>query len=80
MDPENGRFLSMDSYGGNLSNPISQNRYLFANSNPVKYRDPSGHTNLTEQLLAIGIAGIIGAEIEASIYTWVSYFQLEQGE
>lgn len=79
MDPETGRFMCMDTYGGNLADPVSQNRYLFANSNPVKYRDPSGHTNLTEQLLAIGIAGIIGAEIEASIYTWVSYFQLEQG-
>ena len=65
MDPETGRFLSMDTYGGNLANPTSQNRYLFANSNPVKYSDPSGHTSLSE----LGTAMAIGAIISGALYS-----------
>lgn len=67
MDPENGRFLSMDSYGGNLSNPISQNRYLFANSNPVKYRDPRGEFSLGEEETVCSISIILSGIAEASI-------------
>ena len=55
MDPETGRFLSMDTYGGSLTDTVSQNRYLFANSNPVKYRDPSGHQTLGEMVTSMAI-------------------------
>lgn len=67
MAPETGRFLSMDTYGGNLSNPISQNRYLFANSNPVKYSDPSGHTTLGELMGSMAIMTILSASANAII-------------
>ncbi|WP_294242138.1 RHS repeat-associated core domain-containing protein [Pseudobutyrivibrio sp.] len=69
MDPETGRFLSMDSYGGNLSNPISQNRYLFANSNPVKYKDPSGHFSLAEMDTAMAINYVI----DSAMYSCMAY-------
>ena len=59
MDPETGRFLSMDTYGGNLNNPITQNRYLFANSNPMRYRDPSGNFSLVEFEISEAIDSII---------------------
>ena len=67
MDPETGRFLSMDTYGGNLSNPISQNRYLFANSNPVKYSDPSGHFTLGEMMESMAIMTVLSASANAII-------------
>ena len=67
MDPETGRFLSMDSYGGNLANPVSQNRYLFANSNPVKFSDPSGHTTVGELLGSMAIITILSASANAII-------------
>ena len=66
MDPATGTFTTMDTYGGSLSDPMSLHKYLFANSNPVMYCDPSGHsTSLTE---AVCVVGIIGALAGADLY------------
>jgi len=42
-DPEVGRFTSQDSYLGKIDDPPSLHRYLYANDNPTRYTDPSGH-------------------------------------
>jgi hypothetical protein len=36
------RFISEDTYKGNLWNPQSLNRYTYVENNPLKYIDPSG--------------------------------------
>ena len=43
MDTSTGRFISMDTYQGTTADPISLHKYLYANSNPVMYTDPSGY-------------------------------------
>ena len=43
MDPETGTFTSMDTWQGNLYEPVTLHKYLYANANPVKYKDPSGN-------------------------------------
>ncbi|MDG6988187.1 MAG: RHS repeat-associated core domain-containing protein [Nitrososphaerota archaeon] len=42
-DPTTGRFITEDSYNGTLTDPLSQNRYLYAEDNPMRYVDPTGH-------------------------------------
>ena len=42
-EPETGRFLSRDSYEGNLQNPLSRHLYAYVGNNPVNYVDPSGN-------------------------------------
>ncbi|WP_228064066.1 RHS repeat-associated core domain-containing protein [Streptococcus acidominimus] len=42
-DSQAGTFLTEDSYQGQLTNPLSQNRYAYVHNNPVNYTDPSGH-------------------------------------
>jgi RHS repeat-associated protein len=37
-----GRWLTEDPLLGNLGDPMSFNRYLYVNANPVDYSDPSG--------------------------------------
>lgn len=50
MDPGTGRFASLDPYAGDMSDPITLHKYLYANANPVFYTDPSGW---------FGIGGIV---------------------
>ena len=37
-----GRFVSEDRYMGALADPLSQNRYVYASDNPLRYADPTG--------------------------------------
>ncbi len=41
--PSQGRFLQRDSFAGFSGNGQSQNRYAYAEGNPVNATDPSGH-------------------------------------
>ena len=71
MDPTSGTFTSMDTYAGSLSDPMSLHKYLFANSNPVMYSDPSGHmSKLAEQVVTIGIMATLGAEMNGILYVF----------
>ena len=42
-DPEDGRFVTEDSYRGETNEPDTQNLYVYCANNPVNYVDPSGH-------------------------------------
>ena len=42
-DSQGGTFLTEDSYPGEDTAPLSQNRYSYVQNNPVNYTDPSGH-------------------------------------
>lgn len=42
-DPSLGRFISEDTYEGELSNPLSQNLYTYVHNNPLIYIDPTGN-------------------------------------
>ncbi len=44
--PSQGRFLQRDSFAGFADNAQSQNRYAYAEGNPVNATDPSGHIAL----------------------------------
>jgi RHS repeat-associated protein len=41
-DASVGRFISKDPRTGTVGNPLTQNRFAYGLSNPLRYRDPSG--------------------------------------
>ena len=42
-NPEIARFISEDTYRGEINDPLSLNQYVYARSNPLRYNDPNGH-------------------------------------
>ena len=42
-DPENGRFLTEDTYRGEVNDPDTLHLYAYCKNNPINYVDPSGH-------------------------------------
>ncbi|HZW56750.1 MAG TPA: RHS repeat-associated core domain-containing protein [Nitrososphaerales archaeon] len=49
-DPESGRFISEDSNPGNVKDPMSEDRYVYARDYPLSLVDPSGHMFITVAL------------------------------
>jgi hypothetical protein len=45
-----GRFVTQDSMKGNISVPLSFNRYVYARDDPEKYNDPTGHASMHIQM------------------------------
>ncbi|MGB4004796.1 MAG: RHS repeat-associated core domain-containing protein [Halanaerobiales bacterium] len=43
-DPSLGRFITEDSYPGEMENPQTQNLYVYVMNNPLRYIDPTGHS------------------------------------
>jgi RHS repeat-associated protein len=42
-NPEIQRFITEDTYRGNIDDPLSLNLYTYVKNNPLIYTDPSGH-------------------------------------
>ncbi|SHL04248.1 RHS repeat-associated core domain-containing protein [Desulforamulus aeronauticus] len=64
-DPTIGRFISRDSYEGDITNPLSLNLYTYVENDPLSYVDPSGHS-LIGAVIGIGIGVAIGISTGSS--------------
>lgn len=80
MDTTTGRFISQDSYQGNINDPVSLHKYLYANANPIKYNDPSGYcvawiatapmeAQLAAQYVKVGIALLASLMTILAVYS-----------
>jgi RHS repeat-associated protein len=54
-----GSFLSLDTFHGSLSEPISLHKYLYANADPVNKLDPTGMFSLLEMSAVAAVIGIL---------------------
>lgn len=78
-DPNVGRFYSVDPVEFTSENPMSFNRYLYANNNPYKYNDPTGEfiNNIVGGVLAsIQNIALQNLEISLGLRDQFSYTEL----
>ena len=63
MDTSTGRLISQDSYAGSISDPVSLHKYVYANSNPVTYSDPSGYMSMAGLAVRGAVIGALSGLI-----------------
>ncbi len=69
MNPDTGRFQTMDSYEGNQQDPQSLHKYVYCQNNPANGIDPSGHEFTS---ISLAVASGIGVGLDASYNSTVS--------
>ena len=70
MDTSTGRFISQDSYAGEISDPVSLHKYLYCSSNPVMKVDPSGFNDISlySQMSSVVILGVVASTLLSPNY------------
>jgi RHS repeat-associated protein len=65
-DSDLGRFISRDSYEGQLGDAPSLHRYTYAHGNPLSYTDRSGHAiNFIAGAIGAAVGGLVGCAVGA---------------
>jgi hypothetical protein len=78
-------FCGVDTVAGDITDPITLNKYIYADADPVDGYDPSGHDGLAETLAVEDIGESVDAEgdaadvqasrsAEATLFKWNVYF------
>ncbi len=59
LNPSFGRFINRDTFNGIVADPITLNKYLYSNDNPVNYIDPSGNISIGGSLTGVAISSAL---------------------
>ncbi|MFH1108093.1 MAG: RHS repeat-associated core domain-containing protein, partial [Planctomycetota bacterium] len=73
MDPDRGRFLTMDRIAGVNARPDTLHKYVYTANDPVNGIDPSGEFFLSEIMCNQSIANIIQPAVDSLWYGVVTY-------
>lgn len=76
-NPAYGRFISMDPWHGNIFEPASLHKYVYAYNNPMNYIDPTGRFGLMSISISIAIIGIL-ATIGYLLYRYFGFVRVEK--
>jgi len=68
LNPDTGRFHTMDSFEGVRTDPVTLHKYLYAHANPVVNIDPTGMFKLSEVMVVASIVATISNIAIAGTY------------
>lgn len=72
-NPEWGRFINADNYGGTIGEIYSHNRYAYCKNNPVNMVDEDGNLAIfTTAIFAIFVVAVIGTIAQIPQETWTN--------
>jgi len=71
LNPNPGRYWTMDAYERNSTDPLSLHKYLYCHADPVNNIDPSGEMTLGEIGIVSAKIGYLGAK--TSFAVWQGY-------
>jgi RHS repeat-associated protein len=54
-DQNIGRFSSMDSFKGRIAQPLSLQKYIYSNANPISFHDPTGMITVPETMFTVAV-------------------------
>jgi len=63
MNPDSGRFWTMDTYEGDQEDPASLHKYQYCAANPINGLDPSGQMELSELMGAVTTFAYMAANV-----------------
>jgi RHS repeat-associated protein len=66
-DTSSGRFGRMDKYEGDAFSPLTLNRYIYTNANPIMGTDPSGFETIGSLLDGMRANGILSSQAYVGI-------------
>lgn len=69
-DPNLGRFVGRDPAAGVPESPMSLNRYLYANANPLEFKDPTGRSLLAPLTAITACLAILAVARNSYIYQY----------
>lgn len=65
---DKGRFFQEDTYLGDITDPLTLNRYAYTKNSPLNYVDPSGNTNVRTDMFGKSLTKILYDTIENAIF------------
>jgi RHS repeat-associated protein len=63
-----GRFLSRDTWSGDYKNPITLGKWVYANSNPIIYTDPTGYFAIVKYNRQVAVEYAMRYAVHANPY------------
>ncbi len=76
-NPVNGRFISMDPWQGNIFEPYTLHKYVYAYNNPLNYIDPTGKFGIASISISISIISIL-ASIALVTFIYIGLVRVEK--
>jgi len=79
-DPKTGRFDQLDPWLGDSRNPVTLNKYVYANSDPAYFVDPSGNFGIGLVMMGIQFSIGVGAGINMSPHEAAYWYRTGDGK